>query len=636
MKTSKTANSAFKIQPVFVRYLCVYMSLKSIVLYTTLFMCTIAKAQSTDERLAAQFYDNQEYIKAESIYKKLFKKHPSSVYIYENYLNTLIALKYEKEATRMVQKQVKRYPSQVNYQVDEGYVLLQFDKKDKAEKHFDKLTRTYSDYPETLKFLAQCFDRRGLRSFGILALERGVKKRGIIALYEDLSQAYKAAGQTKNLIDITMKALLADAKVFDYATSIIDIAFDKQEDANYLQSQALTYAQKNPSNQVFDELLVEVFLQQKKYKSALRQVISLDKRNKTKGSRVMQLARLCVNNQAYDVAIDAYSYVVELGKYERNYHNAQNGLVDALYLKTTQAINPHQQEITSLITKIQDYVGDKGISQETASSQYRLAELHIFYNNNVPAGVGILEEIIRTPRLRASFMAKSKLLLGDAYLILNNIWDAKLMYGQVDKQFKEDALGQEAKFKNAKLSYYRGEFEWAKGQLDILKTATTQLISNNAIELALLIQDNTGLDSTEDAMKEYAAAEFYLYKNDVAKCTEILNMLPFKYPNHTLNDEIYYLKAKVQEKIGNYEAANTLYTSIYEKHGEDILADNALYRSANITLFILQDREKAQSLYEKLILEYNSSLFAVDARKMYFALKDGEDVDGTSFNTLQN
>jgi len=233
-------------------------------------------------------------------------------------------------------------------------------------------------------------------------------------------------------------------------------------------------------------------------------------------------------------------------------------------------------------------------------------------------------------------MAKSKLLLGDAYLILNNIWDAKLMYGQVDKQFKEDALGQEAKFKNAKLSYYRGEFEWAKGQLDILKTATTQLISNNAIELALLIQDNTGLDSTEDAMKEYAAAEFYLYKNDVAKCTEILNMLPFKYPNHTLNDEIYYLKAKVQEKIGNYEAANTLYTSIYEKHGEDILADNALYRSANITLFILQDREKAQSLYEKLILEYNSSLFAVDARKMYFALKDGEDVDGTSFNTLQN
>ena len=120
--------------------------------------------------------------------------------------------------------------------------------------------------------------------------------------------------------------------------------------------------------------------------------------------------------------------------------------------------------------------------------------------------------------------------------MLNNVWDAKLMYGQVDKEFMEDALGQEAKFKNAKLSYYEGDFEWAASQLDILKTATTQLVSNNAIELSLLIQDNTGLDSTTDAMKEYASAEFLLYQNQIEKCTHILNMLPFKYPNHTLND----------------------------------------------------------------------------------------------------
>jgi tetratricopeptide (TPR) repeat protein len=197
------------------------------------------------------------------------------------------------------------------------------------------------------------------------------------------------------------------------------------------------------------------------------------------------------------------------------------------------------------------------------------------------------------------------------------------MYGQVDKEYMEDALGQEAKFKNAKLSYFQGDFEWAASQLDILKTATTQLISNNAIELSLLIQDNTGLDSTTDAMKEYASAEFLLYQNQIEKCTQILNMLPFKYPNHTLNDEIYFLKAKVQEKLGNYEEANKLYTTVYEKYGDDILADNALYKSANITLYIFNDAQKAQALFEKVVLNYNSSLFVVDARKMYFGLKEG-------------
>jgi len=610
--------------------------MRFLLFYITLGFCTLAFSQSTEERLAAQFYDNEEYEKAESLYKKLYKKSPNSVYVYENYLKTLLALDNEKDATKLVERQAKKNPSQLNYKVDLGYVYMQFDKKEQAEKYFDKLTRSYANDRNSVVFLSQAFSRRGLTGPSVMALEKGAKKQGVLVFYNELSRAYRATNNTKDLTDLTLEALLQDRDVFDYATKMLDIVFEDEADAKYLQNRALLYAQKNPSNQVFDELLLEVFLQQKKYKSALRQVVSLDKRNNNRGSRVLQLADLCIKNQAYVVAIDGYSYVVELGKNEPKFDAGQNGLINALYLKTTSSLVPNQVEVSSLIDKIEKYVGGKGVTYATAQSQFRLAELQIFYNENIPGGVAILEEIIRTPRLKASFSAKSKLLLGDAYLMLNNIWDAKLMYGQVDKQFKEDALGQEAKFKNAKLSYYTGDFEWAKSQLDILKTATTQLISNNAIELSLLIQDNTGLDTTEDAMKEYAAAEFYLYRNDIDKCTEILNMLPFKYPDHTLNDEIFYLKAKVQEKLKNYEAANKLYTTIYEKYSEDILADNALFRAANITLFILDDKEKAQTLFEKLVLEYNSSLFVVDARKMYFALKDGQTKEDLIFDAMLN
>lgn len=594
------------------------------VFYTALCFSILAFSQSTDEKLAAQFFDNEEYEKAENMYKKLYKKEPKSVYIYENYLNTLLALKSEKDAIKLVNRQINKNPSQLNYQVDLGYVYLQFDKKETAEKYFDRLTRSYANDRGSVIFLSQSYSRRGLSQESITALEKGAKKQGILVFYKELSQAYRSTNNTKNLTDLTLEALLLDADIFDYATKTLDVVFDKEENATYLQSRALQYAQRNPRNQVYDELLLEVFLQQKKYTAALRQTTSLDKRNNNQGSRVLQLADLCVKNKAYGVAVEAYSYIIKLGETAPKFDAGQNGLINALYLKTTTSLVPDKLEIASLIGKIQTYLGSKGVTYATAESQFRLAELHIFYNNNVSAGIRLLEEIIQTPRLRASFVAKSKLFLGDAYLIANNIWDAKLMYGQVDKQFKEDALGQEAKFKNAKLSYYTGDFDWAKSQLDILKTATTQLISNNALELSLLIQDNTGLDTTEDAMKEYAAAEFYLYQNKIEKCTEVLTMLPFKYPDHTLNDEIFYLKARVQEKQGNYEAANKLYTTIYEKYGEDILADNALYRSAYITLFILDDTEKAQALFEKLILQYNTSLFAVDARKMYFALKEGK------------
>ncbi len=601
-----------------------------------LFFCLVNYAQSTDEKLAAQFYENGEYEKAEGLYKQLHKQNRNSIYIYENYLNTLLALKEQKDAEKLVEKQIKENPSRLNNQVDLGYVYLQFDEKEKADRYFDKLIKENVSDRNTVLILAQSFERRTLSDRAIQTYEQGIKKQGVIAFHEQLLASYRNKNNTKDLTELALEVIQADGNTFEYVTRVLDIVYEDETASTYLQQRTLLYAQKHPSSQIFDELLLEVFLQQKKYTAALRQVKSLDKRNNNNGQRVLQLASLCVQNEQYNTAIEGYEYIIGLGKSYPNFLPAQQGLINSLYLKTTKSIQPNKEEVGLLIDKINLLVGANGTNYNTAASLYRLAELHVFYNDNVGAGVNILESIIETPRLQSTFIAECKLLLGDAYLMQGNVWDAKLMFGQVDKQFKEDALGQEAKFKNAKLSYYEGDFDWAKSQLDILKTATTQLISNNAIELALLIQDNTGLDTTEDAMKEYAAAEFYLFQNNIAKCSEILNLLPFKYPEHTLNDEIFYLKARVQEKQGNYEEANKLYTAVYEKYGEDILADNALYRSAIITLQVLKEPVKARELFEKIVLEYNSSLFVVEARKNYFALKEGKSIEDAFFNGITN
>ena len=110
------------------------------VFYIALCFSILAFSQSVDEKLAAQFFDNEEYEKAEYVYKKLYKKNPKSVYIYENYLNTLLVLKREKDATKLVNRQISRNSGQLNFQVDLGYIYLQSDKKEDAEKYFEKLT----------------------------------------------------------------------------------------------------------------------------------------------------------------------------------------------------------------------------------------------------------------------------------------------------------------------------------------------------------------------------------------------------------------------------------------------------------------------------------------------------------------
>jgi TolA-binding protein len=218
---------------------------------------------------------------------------------------------------------------------------------------------------------------------------------------------------------------------------------------------------------------------------------------------------------------------------------------------------------------------------------------------------------------------ESKLMLGDAYLINGNVWDAQLTYSQVDKAFKEDPLGQEAKFRNARLSYFRSDFEWAKDQLEVLKTATTQLISNNAIELSLRIQDHSEMDTSYDALTEFASAELLLFQQNYDACLTELNRLSFKYTNHTLSDDIAFLKGEVYLQTGDYTEALEAFKRVYTNYSYEILADNALYESAMLQLKHFKNPEEAKALFEKIILDYPDSLFVVESRKQYERLKAG-------------
>tara|TARA_B100001059_G_scaffold66522_1_gene63031 strand:+ start:15307 stop:17193 length:1887 start_codon:yes stop_codon:yes gene_type:complete len=590
-----------------------------------LILSLLSLSQNVDERVAIQFYENNDFEKAESVFKKLYKRGSPSVIVYEYFLNTLIAMKKYKDAEKLVETQLRKFPNNLILNVDLGMIYDRSGKNDKSKNYFDKVIRSSQSNIFKIRSLADGFKRRGYVDEAIKTYEFGIKKHGTLVFYIDLIYAYRVGLKVKDLVDFSLMLVAEDPNKFSFVIKNLDGVFDNSTNTSYLQKQSLSYLQKDPNNVVFGLLLVECYVQQKKFDLALKQIISIDRLEGAKGKRVLSFARLCVENKSFVVAGKAYSYLVNQGKFNSYYIEGQNGLINTLYAQTTLAINPSKEKINALTVKIKQFIDKEGVNYRTAQSIFRLAEINIFYLDKTEIAVGLLLELLKAPRLRETFVAKTKLILGDCYLILNNIWDARLMYGQVEKQFKEEALGQEARFKSAQLSYYVGDFDYAKNQLDILKTATTQLISNNALELSLLIQDNTGLDSTDDAMKEYAKAEFLLYQNKISKCKETLNLLPFKYPNHSLSDEILYLKARLQEKLGNHEEANRLYQSVYENYSQDILADNALFRSALINLQVLENKEKALALFEKIILEYNSSLFVSRARGYYFNLI-GDDV----------
>ena len=222
---------------------------------------------------------------------------------------------------------------------------------------------------------------------------------------------------------------------------------------------------------------------------------------------------------------------------------------------------------------------------------------------------------------------------------MGDVWEATLHYSQVEKDLPNDVIGQTAKFNNAKLSFYIGEFEWAKSQLDVLRAATSKLIANDAMYFSLLISDNeaeeedtgdeegeySGLfsnGSTDNLpLRYYAKADFLIFQNKDDEAVKMLDSVLIAEPYGKLSDDVYFQKAKIAIKQKDYLGAENLLQEILKNHSTELLGDDAAYLMAQLYDYYLKDSNKAMEYYQKVLKEYSDSLFTTDARKRYRELR---------------
>jgi len=298
-------------------------------------------------------------------------------------------------------------------------------------------------------------------------------------------------------------------------------------------------------------------------------------------------------------------------------------LIAARDQKITNSGTYLKSDLVKLESDYETTLNELGKNQITAPLISKYAHLKAFHLDKIDEAVTLLEETISLPRISPIFAAQCKLELGDILILRGEVWEASLLYSQVDKDFKQDAIGREAKFRNARLSYYMGEFEWAAAQLNVLKAATSQLISNDAMSLGLLIMDNLGLDSDSNSapLLFYSRADLYEFcnRNDAALAT--IDSMLLEFPAHTLTDEAWFKQAGIFFKKGDFKKTAEHYFKVFETYPDDILGDDALYKLALLTENNLSDKPKAQELYELLLTKYPGSLYTVDARKRFRSLR---------------
>jgi len=264
-----------------------------------------------------------------------------------------------------------------------------------------------------------------------------------------------------------------------------------------------------------------------------------------------------------------------------------------------------------------DLLTEFGRNPNTAFAMQKLARLQAFKLHKLADAQKLLEDIVALPGLRPALLADCKLDLGDVYLLNNKPWDATLLYGQVAKDYPGTSIGQEADYRNAKLAYYTGDFTYAKGQLDVLKAATSELIANDALNLSLQINDHTAFDSTGNALKMYARADLLIFKEEPEKAVITLDSIDKVYPNNNLGNDILMAKARIFIQKKEYQQAIVPLKKIAEDSKFDLWADDAVFMLGDIYENHLADKATAQTWYQKIISDYPSSLWVNEARKRF-------------------
>lgn len=574
----------------------------------------IASAQPTADK-ARMLAAEKKYDEAIEMYGELYKRSPDSVYT--DYLNTLLDARKFKQAEKLVEKRATEKPMRgpdPGMNLELGMVYDRVGKPEKARAQYDSIISMINGDDIFTTNIAKAFVDAGRDDYAIKAYERALQLLGNPPMYgRPLAVLYAKTGDMEKTVDALLRGGPSVFMTSDQAKEmLLEIVGADQKKLQQVQKALIKKINLDPANNYYGEILTWVYTQKDDWEGALIQIEAIDERNQETGRRVMDFARQAVAARRFEVANKAFDDIIAKGTGTPYYVLAKSEKLAAGLKQIELNANRKPEDVAALAALYDSFLVEfpKQYTQKTAAD---FATLHAVYGNNVKRAIQILDKAISEPDTRRNMMGQFKLQLGDYYLLTGRIWDASLSYSQVEKEFKQEIIAEDARFRNARLSFYRGDFDLAQKQLTILKSGTSNLISNDAIDLSVLITENVE-DSNTVPLQRFAAAGLLMFQNKDKEAEALIDSIAAAWPKHPLGDDIVMMHAKLAIKHRDFPAALKYLKVVMDKYGKDVLGDDAVFKTAEIYDTELHQPQEAKSYYEKLIIDYPGSTFAQSAR----------------------
>ncbi|WP_378185827.1 tetratricopeptide repeat protein [Aquimarina sp. W85] len=574
---------------------------------------------SQSEQLAKNYLQQGQFEKALTIYKQLYTQNSSRVTYILGLVECQQQLEQFDEAEKLIRTAIERSQNSSQLYVELGHHFEIQQRIEEANKLYDQaLTTANYQNINRVYTLAQTFEKYNLLDRAAATYEKGMTANPGANFNIQLAKIYGEQGQLEKMFNsyLTLIQLQPNYQNIVRRNFSAYVTDDPMNEANQIFRKLLIKKLQQNPDIIYNEMLSWLFVQQKDFKKAFAQEKAIFKRKDEGLQGIIELARIAIAEKDIKSATTILDYILDNPAASSDLKLTAHKII--LKSNVDGATKPEYPAIESQYTAVFETYGT---GRETIGLQIDYAHFIAFYLDEKVKAFKFLKNLLETERLSRFQTSRIKMEMADILILDQKFNQALIYYTQVQNALKNNFLAQDARFKVAQTSYYKGDFTWAQTQLNVLKSSTSQLIANDAMELSLLISDNSLEDSTQTALKIFAKADLLRYQNKTEAAIAMYEKILTDHKGEKIEDEAFMRQAELYEKIGAYDKAKLNYLKIIEFYGNDILVDDALFALANLYTTVYNEPEKAKELYEKLIFNHADSIFFVDARKKYRELR---------------
>jgi tetratricopeptide (TPR) repeat protein len=572
-----------------------------------------------NDLLAKNYFEQGEYEKALVLYKRLALQNKGNTRYLVDLVKTHQQLEQYDEAEELLKEFTEGNRIQPQFLIELGYNYALQNKDSIAQINYQKAIDFVKESPPYAYIVGQVFSEYNLLDEAVRVYENAMAQDDSRNYYAQLARIYGEQGELEKMFETYVDLIKINPT---YNGTIkrnfsLYITEDPTNEANILLRKTLLKKLQQDPDVLYNELLSWLFIQQKDFRKAFIQEKAIYARREEDLSGLLDLGRITIDEKSYEDAKEIINFIIEKAY---NPRLKLEGYQQLMYVELELAQEKDYSIIDAQYKQLFSQFGD---DRETYLLQIDYNDFLAFRYNRKEEAIQNLKALAKKG-LTIYQEARVKLKLADVLVFDEKFNEALIYYSQVQNKVQNDILAQEARFKVARTSYFKGDFEWAQVQLDVLKKSASQLIANDAMQLSLMIRDNSLEDSTQTALKKFATADLRSLQNKNVEAITLLKDILTNHKGEKIEDEALLKMGMIYEKLNQFENAETQYAKLIELYNEDILADDAHFKLAKLYETQLGQPEKAKQLYEQIIFNFEDSIYFVEARKRYRMLRGDE------------